>query len=131
MKAFDGGLQNQTDTVRKSDTEQLAIKGVGILTAAGFLAEVGDIGRFQSPKQIQKLAELELVENSSDKHKDQTAISKRGRRKLRKVLYQVVMLLIWENEDFCEVYDYYRPLHSCILYDILNRVDYNGQKMLQ
>ena len=43
----------------------LAIKGVGSVTIAGFIAEVGDIRRFKSPKQIQKYAGLELVENSS------------------------------------------------------------------
>lgn len=38
----------------------LAIKGVGSITIAGFIAEVGDIRRFDSPKQIQKYAGLEL-----------------------------------------------------------------------
>ena len=56
----------------------LAIKGVGSITIAGFIAEVGDIRRFDSPKQIQKYAGLELVENSSGKHKGRTRISKRG-----------------------------------------------------
>ena len=55
----------------------LAIKGVGSITIAGFIAEVGDIRRFDSPKQIQKYAGLELVENSSGKHKGRTRISKR------------------------------------------------------
>ena len=32
-----------------------------MVTIAGFLSEVGNIGRFDSPKQIQKLAGLELV----------------------------------------------------------------------
>lgn len=32
----------------------LAIKGVGMSTVIGFIAEVGDIGRFTDPKQIQK-----------------------------------------------------------------------------
>lgn len=43
----------------------LAIKGVGLVTIAGFIAEIGAIRRFKSPKQIQKYAGLELVENSS------------------------------------------------------------------
>ena len=38
----------------------LAIKGVGMSTVIGFIAEVGDIGRFTDPKQIQKLAGLEI-----------------------------------------------------------------------
>ena len=49
--------------------ELLAIKGIGVVTVAGFIAEIGDIGRFEHPKQIQKLAGLNLRENSSGKHK--------------------------------------------------------------
>ena len=86
----------------------LDIKGVGIVSVAGFLAEVGDVRRFASPKQIQKLAGLELKENSSGKHKGKTTISKRGRRKLRKVLCQTVLPLLCNNREFTEVYDYYR-----------------------
>ena len=47
----------------------LEIKGVGIRTVSGFLAEVGDISRFNNPKELQKLAGLALVENSSGKHR--------------------------------------------------------------
>lgn len=85
----------------------LSVKGIGIITVAGFLAEVGDIGRFQSPKQVQKLAGLEPKENSSGKHKGRTSISRRGRRKLRRLLFQAALPLIRSNEDFREVYVYY------------------------
>ena len=66
------------DTVRKVQcVEKLrAIKGVGIVTIAGFVAEVGDIRRFKSPKQIQKYAGLELVENGSGKHKGKQGSAK-------------------------------------------------------
>ena len=85
----------------------LAIKGVGLITVAGFIAEVGDIRRFTSPKQIQKLAGLALKENSSGKHKGRTTISKRGRKRLRRILFQVVLPLIRSNEEFRSVYQYY------------------------
>ena len=85
----------------------LAIKGVGPATIAGFIAEVGDVRRFKSPKQIQKYAGLELVENSSGKHKGRSRISKRGRRKLRKILYQVMIPLLSSNHEFRAIYDYY------------------------
>lgn len=57
----------------------MGINGVGLVTIAGFVAEVGDIRRFQSPKQVQKLAGLALRENSSGQNKGQTSISRRGR----------------------------------------------------
>lgn len=85
----------------------LAIKGVGIVTVAGFISEVGDIRRFQSPKQIQKLAGLALKENSSGKCKGQTTISKRGRSRLRAVLFQAVMPLVSKNAEFAEIHRYY------------------------
>lgn len=98
----------QEETLKVPNVEKLlAIKGIGIITVAGFLAEVGDIGRFQSPKQIQKLAGLEPKENSSGKHKGRTSISKRGRRKLRRLLFQAALPLIRNNEDFRDVYTYY------------------------
>lgn len=67
--------------------EMVPIKGVGIMTAAGFIAEVGDIKRFTHPCQIQKLAGLNLIESSSGKHKGKTSISKRGRARLRALLF--------------------------------------------
>lgn len=88
--------------------KMLSVDGVGLVTVAGFISEVGDISRFKNPKQIQKYAGFELVENSSGKHKGQTTISKRGRKKLRKILYQVVLPLIRSNEEFRSIYDYYR-----------------------
>jgi transposase len=85
----------------------LEIKGIGLVTVAGFIAEVGDINRFDSPKQIQKLAGLALRENSSGKHKGKTSISKRGRKRLRKLLFQVVMPLVAKNKEFGEIHSLY------------------------
>ena len=46
----------------------LEIKGIGITTTAGFIAEGGDIMRFDNTKELQELAGLELVADSSGKH---------------------------------------------------------------
>lgn len=40
--------------------QMLAIKGIGLIKVAGFLAETVDLRRFESPRQIQKLAGLSL-----------------------------------------------------------------------
>ncbi|WP_148409059.1 IS110 family transposase [Murimonas intestini] len=85
----------------------LEIKGVGIKTVSGFLAEVGDISRFNTPKELQKLAGLALVENSSGKHKGETTISRRGRKRLRYVLFEVAMSLVSKNPEFREMHHYY------------------------
>lgn len=87
--------------------KMLEIKGVGLVVAAGFLAEVGDISRFSHPKQIQKLAGLSLKENSSGKHKGQTTICKRGRKRLRYYLTFGIMPLLSKNEEFRALHRYY------------------------
>jgi transposase len=78
----------------------LDIKGVGLITAATFVGEVGDISRFQDPRQIQKLAGLNLVENSSGKHKGKTTISRRGRRRLRHSLFFSIVAMLGKNQEF-------------------------------
>ena len=87
--------------------EMLKIKGVGLITAAGFIAEIGDVSRFEHPRQIQKLAGLSLKENSSGKHKGKSSISKRGRRRLRSLLFQAIMPLVAKNQEFRELHAYY------------------------
>lgn len=100
--------------------QMLAIKGIGVITVAGFLAEVGDVRRFESPRQIQKLA----------------------------VLFNAAIPLIATNPEFKSLHEYYttranNPLKkkqsviaiSCklirVFYAILaNGVTYDAQKML-
>jgi transposase len=128
--------------------KMLKIKGIGIVTAAGFLAEVGDIFRFSHPKQIQKLSGLSLKENSSGKHKGQTTICKRGRKRLRYYLTFGIMPLLSKNEEFRALHQYYttrkeRPLKKMqslvalsnklirIFYMILTKdITYDPQKMM-
>lgn len=50
--------------------QMLAIKGIGVITVAGFLAEVGDVRRFESLRQIQKLAGLSLRETAQESTKE-------------------------------------------------------------
>ena len=64
----------------------LEIKGIGMVTVSGFIAEVGDIRRFDNPKQLQKLAGYAIVANDSGKHNGESRISYRGRKRLRYVL---------------------------------------------
>ncbi len=87
--------------------ELMKIKGIGIKTVSGFLAEVGDVSRFSSPKELQKLAGLALVENSSGKHNGQTTISRRGRKRLRYLLFEAAMSLTGKNPEFRALHHYY------------------------
>src|SRR5690606_1541471 len=87
--------------------EVLKIKGIGLVTAAGFMAEVGDLSRLDHPKQIQKLAGLNIRENSSGKHKGKTTISKRGTRRLRALLSHEIMPVLATKPEFRRIHQYY------------------------
>lgn len=87
--------------------EVLDIKGIGIVSAASIVSEIGDISRFEDARQIQKYAGLSLIENSSGKHKGQTTISKRGRKRLRSVLFRVILPMVSNNQEFKELHLYY------------------------
>jgi transposase len=65
----------------------LSLKGIGEVTAAGLIGEVGDFRKFRTISEVMKLAGLDLFEVSSGRHKGQRHISKRGRPLLRKLLY--------------------------------------------
>ncbi|MGN7300508.1 IS110 family transposase [Ferdinandcohnia sp. SAFN-114] len=87
--------------------QMLAIKGVGRDTVAGFFAEVGDLTEYTHPRQIIKLAGLSLKENTSGKHKGKTTITKRGRKKLRALLFRVCMILVAKNSAFKALHAHY------------------------
>jgi transposase len=65
----------------------LSLKGVGPITAAGLIGEVGDFTKFGTISEVMKLAGLDLYEVSSGKHRGKLRISKRGRPLMRKLLY--------------------------------------------
>lgn len=65
----------------------LSIKGIGTVTAAGLIGEVGDFRKFRTVGEITKLAGLNLFVISSGKRTGQRRTSKRGRSLMRKLLY--------------------------------------------
>jgi len=72
----------------------LSIKGIGEVTAAGLIGEVGDFRQFKTLSEITKLAGLDLFEISSGKHQGQRRISKRGRSLLRKLLFFAALNMV-------------------------------------
>ena len=65
----------------------LTIKGVGEVTAAGLIGEVGDFREYNTISEMLKFSGLDLFEISSGRHKGQRRISKRGRSLMRKLLF--------------------------------------------
>ena len=56
--------------------------------------------------QISRLAGYNLIEDSSGKNKSGTAISKRGRKNLRRVLYQISLTMVATNSEMKQLYHY-------------------------
>jgi transposase len=82
----------------------LSIKGLGIVSVAGLIGEVGDFTKFRTQSEIMKLAGLDLYEISSGRRKGERRISKRGRSLLRKILYYAAIQTIRKNGIKCEYY---------------------------
>lgn len=119
-EAAEAALQNmltqyEVITLQKQDIERLMqelllrvpnaaklleIKGIGMVTAAVIVSEIGNIHRFRDPRQILKMAGLSLRENSSGKHKGKTTISKRGRKRLREGLFRAIIPILANNPEF-------------------------------
>jgi transposase len=126
----------------------LEISGIGESTLSGILAEMGDFTRFDDAKEIQKLSGMGLVACSSGKHKGQTRISHRGRKKLRYWLFQAAKSVVAHADEFKELHIYYttrekNPLKkmqsliaiACkilrVIYAILTKgVGYDSKKLL-
>ena len=85
----------------------LGIAGIGENILAGILAEMGDVRRFDDVKEIQKLSGLGLVACSSGKHKGETKISHRGRKRLRYWLFQAARSAVSHAEEFQTLHVYY------------------------
>jgi transposase len=125
------------------------IKGLGEITVASILSETGDLTRYWHGKQLQKLAGLNLRENSSGMHEGETTITKRGRRKLRAFLFRSMLPLLSQNAEFRLLHQYYttrkdNPLKKmqslialcCKLLRIihgmaLNCTSYNAQEVIR
>lgn len=110
-------MQSQLDTLTEqltdlakemTDYEYLnSVPGISNVTIVELLSEVGSLTQYEHPRQLIKLAGLTLRENSSGQHKGQKRISKRGRRKLRALLFRVMIPLLRHNEAFKKLHEYY------------------------
>jgi transposase len=85
----------------------LSIEGVGEVTVAGLIGEVGDFTKYKTAAEITKLAGLDLFEVSSGKHKGQRHISKRGRPLMRKLLFYAAINVVRKGRIMHERYERY------------------------
>lgn len=81
-----------------------SISGVGALSCAVFLGELGNPFNFTNPKQIIKYAGYDPQENDSGQSIRRKRISKKGRWMLRKYIYFMSMRAIHRSKFFREYY---------------------------
>lgn len=81
------------------------ISGVGWWGAAVFLGEVGPVSQYPGARSIEKLAGLNLCEQSSGAKQGERHISRRGRSRLRQLAYQLALGGPNHNQEFKEYYE--------------------------
>jgi len=84
----------------------MSIKGVGVITAAIVLGQTGSFANYSNAKKLEKLAGLDLVENSSGNRIGQKSISKRGRDLFRHALYRIALVAIAKSKEIKWLYEY-------------------------
>jgi transposase len=82
----------------------LSMRGLGKITVAGIIGEVGDFRMYRTQREVMKLAGLDLYEISSGAHRGKRRISKRGRPLLRKLLYYAAMNMVRRGGAMREKY---------------------------
>jgi transposase len=94
-------------TSRLQETKYLtSLPGIKYLSIARLLSETGPLKNYSSSRTIEKLAGMNLVENSSGKHLSGKRISKRGRKLLRYTAYQIALSSIRNNPAIKYEYKY-------------------------
>ena len=83
----------------------LSVPGIGVLSCAVFLGELGNPEHFTHYKQIVKYSGYDPVEFDSGQRIGRKRISKKGRYLLRKYLYFMSMRVIQHSPYFREYYD--------------------------
>ncbi|MCL4407389.1 MAG: IS110 family transposase, partial [Thermotogae bacterium] len=82
----------------------MTIKGVGLMTAATIIAEIGNIERFETKNQLTSYAGLDPVTIQSGHSSKNLHISKKGSKTLRKSLYFLAVRLVRYDKRFRDFY---------------------------
>lgn len=90
----------------KNNSAILSIPGISHFSGTSIIAELGDICNYQKASQIIKFAGVAPYHYESSQFTAQhTAITKKGSRYLRKILYQIILPVINNNEVFRTYYN--------------------------
>ncbi|HDJ2890071.1 TPA: IS110 family transposase [Staphylococcus aureus] len=90
-----------------------SIPGIGKLSAAMIIGEIGDITRFKSNKQLNAFVGIDIKRYQSGATHSRDTINKRGNKKARRLLFWVVMNIIRGQHHYDNhVVDYYYKLRK-------------------
>ena len=102
VKKLDQEIESYMDTI---DSPVTTIPGVGAVYGAVILAELGDIHRFPSGKQIVSFAGLDASVNESGEFKGQSAsLSKRGSPYLRRAIWGAAFVAAFHDPELSSYY---------------------------
>jgi transposase len=69
-------------------TALMALRGIDLISAAGFLAEIGDLSRFQTPRELMAYLGLVPSEESTGDRIKRGSITKAGNLRARRILVE-------------------------------------------
>lgn len=102
VKEYDKAIEKQLSAIPNTLT---SVKGIGLVYAAGIIAEVGDIRRFPSQASLAKYAGLAWTQHqSSDFEAEDTRLIKSGNHHLRYYLCQAANSLRTCDPEFRRFY---------------------------
>jgi len=118
IQEVESQMKNELEKVSYSKY-LLSLPGIAHVSAAILIGEVGGFTNYKNAKQVEKLAGLNLFENSSGRRRGMHFISKRGRSILRKTYYYIALNSIRKNCIFHNDYKKYtakgKPHYKAII----------------
>lgn len=98
-----------SEILTKFETTLTTINGVGTTLAAVFVAEIGDINRFESPEKLAAFAGIDpTVKQSGEFSGTRAKMSKRGSPYLRRALYLAAVACNLHNPAMRAIYNHKR-----------------------
>ncbi|MCL6597105.1 MAG: IS110 family transposase [Firmicutes bacterium] len=82
----------------------LSIPGVGPVVAVHLLGRLGDLRQYEHPRQVVKMAGMNLTHNSSGHRDGKRHLSKRGSALLRTTVYQAALSVVHHDPAMQAIY---------------------------
>ncbi len=103
VKEYDKAIEKQLSTITNTLT---SIRGIGLVYAAGIIAEIGDIARFPSHASLAKYAGLSWTQHqSSEFEAEDTRLIRSGNHHLRYYFCEAANSLRKCDPEFCRYYN--------------------------